>query len=648
MTIEIGKIFYISLLCVHLSSFFIYDVRNYSHGIEGTTKESSLNDLDARIASINQEIINIETLLKTELNSADISYLREEKKQLREEKKQLREERNQLRAEKFKLARLSHTGLQENNSCYCSTVNLIFCAYSDAQLQLIAEIRDIAAEVKELKKQRINSIGVNAGRPTGACTRSEWIQTLDANQLRINLRMFDNCRAPTADECTHMELPEDTLYTLTKVKGAHNDSRIIDTCELFRRQVATWRMDEIQMDTNSKHCPSIGSHKPDVLHRKRGRHGEQSICMVGEIKGMVSGDETAGDFSFEEIGQICDILQTALLVQPWRHFIYGYLTDCRRFEFFKASRLPSNEVVFERSGILMDFDGWAAFRMLCVQSESSLGFRDVSIKGWELQNWLGSGLTSAVFTATRTGGKSSSEEGDDASESVVCKLFLDRHSDGSNATHSRALRKREVRALRLLQDIDNVPKIVPNAPKKTACGLYVLLKSPVGMEIPSAVRLPISAYAPVVSTLKIAHERDVYHNDISPSNMFAVVPMLSVSASSSSSSSAAAAKVLLNDFGSASTLDEIRQGCKVGTRELYYELSPVACFGAAADLCALVRSVFVLTQYTFDPASVSTCHELDEIMVQQLVFWESALAYARGCDYQMLENLLKYGGRSMT
>ena len=112
---------------------------------------------------------------------------------------------------------------------------------------------------------------------------------------------------------------------------------------------------------------------------------------VGEIKG---GGE--GEFSHEEQGQICDFLQTCLSIQPWRSFVYGYLTDCRRFEFYRASKRESaglTEICFERTGIILGIEGWSMLRSLCCQDNVTLGYEDVHI------GWLGTGLTSAVFYA---------------------------------------------------------------------------------------------------------------------------------------------------------------------------------------------------------------------------------------------------------
>ena len=174
------------------------------------------------------------------------------------------------------------------------------------------------------------------------------------------LKHFRDC---SQRQCKHSKLPTAAQYKFTRMKEEPKTG--VGTRQLFADLVSSWRFDGIIIDTSSRNVPTIGSHKPHVLHRKDGMHGEQSVKVMGEIKGMRDSDEVGGEFSWEEVGQICDFLQTTLLIQPWRSFVYGYLTDCRRFEIFRASRAHDGIIVFERSGVLMDKAGWEALRKLC-------------------------------------------------------------------------------------------------------------------------------------------------------------------------------------------------------------------------------------------------------------------------------------------
>ena len=172
--------------------------------------------------------------------------------------------------------------------------------------------------------------------------------------------------------------------------------------------------------------------------RMAGRSGEQSIITADEIKAMLPVTNPHGEFSDEQVGQELDFLQMTLTVQAWRTFVYGFLADTRRFEFFRAMRDSTQGIIFERSGVYRDQDGWVALQTLLSQTDELLGFQDVTVPGWELGCWLGSGATSVVFSVNDSSSRLT----------AVCKMLISRE-DGM------AQRARELRALEVLQDQPN-------------------------------------------------------------------------------------------------------------------------------------------------------------------------------------------------
>ena len=452
------------------------------------------------------------------------------------------------------------------------------------------------------------------GKPKGPVTRSEWVKTLiGAEKITVNKDLINSLAKP--DLTDHLPLPTPELFLIVSRGEESRDKSIKGTRELFGDVISTWAVPNRTQDVSSTAVQTLGTHKPDHLMRLAGRSGEQSIITADEIKAMLDSKNPHGEFSDEQVGQELDFLQMTLILQAWRTFVYGFLTDTRRFEFFRAVRDPIKGITFERSGVYTDQDGWVALQTLLSQTDEILGFQDVTVAGWELASWLGNGATSVVFSVTSNANCSG--------PAAVCKMYISR-ADG------KAQREREVRALAVLHDQPNVPRPVPDAPEETRSGLSVLIKTPFGVTIPVQMRVPVSAYASLVSTLQIAHQRDLFHNDVSPSSMFAV------------HTGDAAYTVLLNDWGSAATAAEIAGGkVNIGTRDLYYNTSARDTFGAAADLCALVRSVFYLTQATFNSSDANTCVELDAIMEKQLPMWRAALGLARVADYDGLKALLQ-------
>jgi len=468
-----------------------------------------------------------------------------------------------------------------------------------------------------LKRQRLEIA------PLGPTTRSEWVKELcRENKLVVNIGMF---RGFTSSAPQSRMVPNHLVFKKYKVTEEPKDKRIKGTRQLFGDIIGAWKSNTLHHDVASRNTATIATHKPDVLHRAHGRGGEQSIVVVGEIKAMPSSVDKSSsflDFSDEESGQIVDFLQVCLAVQPWRMVVYGYLSDCRRFEFFKATRNKDGVIGFERSGLYIDKVGWDHLGLLLMQPFDALGFEDISVDGWIVDKYLGKGATSAVFSAKRI------LDG----VTAVCKIYLLPGEQGV------PLRYREVRALEVLKHDPHVPTVVPDGPVRTVSGRHIVLKIPIGFALQSDVRLSIAHYAPIVFSLRTAHSNDVFHNDIAPENLFAV------------SNGNGTYRVLLNDFGSATTLEEItdaRAGrLKIATRSLFYADSTGAIdFGKAPDLRALVRSVFYLTQNTFNPATIVTAGDLDAVMMGQIPFWRAALQLALAVDYAGLHSHLETTGR---
>ena len=377
-------------------------------------------------------------------------------------------------------------------------------------------------------------------------------------------------------------------------------------------------------DCEVRNKSSVGSHKPDYVQRSLAFAGEQGIVTLGEIKGIMDADR---EFSDEDVGQVLDFLQELLIKQCWRQWVFGFLTDGIRFEFFRGMRRNEDgRVSFTRSGLLSKGNGWSKLSQLLQQSDEVLGFSVIIVAGWQLGSSLGSGATTSVFVATSN---DAAVDGAAGGVTAVCKIFT-----GARATASR---DNEMRALRLLADDPHTPKIAADVHQTTSGGELgggggeqsypVLVVTPLGEALGvHGVRLPIHAYAPLVDTLLHAHNQHLCHIDVSGDNMFAVRQM-----------GGEGYEVLLNDWASSMTYAEVETAEKFFTHALYYD---VARMGPSEDLTALVRSVFVLTQCTF--SRVQTAAELDQIMRQQWS-WGVALERARASNYDAIRQFFLTG-----
>jgi hypothetical protein len=357
----------------------------------------------------------------------------------------------------------------------------------------------------------------------------------------------------------------------------------------------------------SRNTPTVGTFKPDYLLRQSaGQRGQHSIILVGEVKSMAARKGT--EFPDEEVGQILDFLKELLLVQGWRQWAFGFLTDTFRIEFFRAVRGVNGVIEFQRSTLFTAENGWKHLNQMMNGSDEALGFVPVEIPGWSLGAWLGSGSTASVFAA------SSREHGE-----AVCKVYLKENDP---------CRENEARALHLLKDDPSTPTIIENSPSATVAGNSVILVTPKGVKLGlnGGARVPIKSFSNIVDTLEASHMLGLCHCDVCPDNMYGVARR----------GRHQLFDVILNDWGSSMMISEINS-VEPLTHPRYNDVDKL---GFEEDLAALVRSVFELTQLTFQP--VNSANELDVIMQSQWL-WGAALQLALDRNYAALKLFFNEG-----
>lgn len=97
----------------------------------------------------------------------------------------------------------------------------------------------------------------------------------------------------------------------------------------------------------------IGTKSPDsVFYDGCNKAGYASITIEGEVKG---GGQ--GDFPGNEIGQLTDVMERLLRLQPFRNKLYGFLTDGRRFLFVLCT-IVGGEYTFEHTEVYTGRAGW--------------------------------------------------------------------------------------------------------------------------------------------------------------------------------------------------------------------------------------------------------------------------------------------------
>ena len=98
--------------------------------------------------------------------------------------------------------------------------------------------------------------------------------------------------------------------------------------------------------------PTVGKKRPDCVFYEANKTGNAAITLIGEVK---SGGD--GNFADEDIGQLTDVTTRVMRLQPFRRYILSFLTDGRRFQFYRCRRVKS-DYSFEYSSIFEGKEAW--------------------------------------------------------------------------------------------------------------------------------------------------------------------------------------------------------------------------------------------------------------------------------------------------
>lgn len=109
------------------------------------------------------------------------------------------------------------------------------------------------------------------------------------------------------------------------------------------------------LDPEAYRRQSFGHRKPDVVAYECLKSGAFAITLIGDCKGASSLDK---DFHEAEIGHILDMSKELLTkFQVFRYMMISFLTDGRRFQFFKMKR-EEGEFHFSQSKVYTNTSGW--------------------------------------------------------------------------------------------------------------------------------------------------------------------------------------------------------------------------------------------------------------------------------------------------
>eukprot|EP01036_Dinobryon_divergens_P036525 gene36525-47580_t len=268
---------------------------------------------------------------------------------------------------------------------------------------------------------------------------------------------------------------------------------------------------------------SFDGRKPDVVSYEAGCTGSLAITFIGDVKRR---SMASVDFTDQEQGHILDMGFDLMNIQRHRLFLICFLTDGFRFQFFKIDRREGNEYYSQYSVVFKGLSGWQILAGLFSVPLIDIGFASIKLRGYSLRELLGYGRFSAVYSAVK----------DDTGREVVVKVF-----SGDDDGRGVIMRDNETRILSELLRGNNdgsssssssssednspishhVPQVIEVG--QTICVKPVLVLDKIGyplQPLDKGVRAYMEDFAALVRVVQYAHGLDIFHRDISISNIF--------------------------------------------------------------------------------------------------------------------------------
>lgn len=355
--------------------------------------------------------------------------------------------------------------------------------------------------------------------------------------------------------------------------------------------------------------------KPDIVAYVKPLSGSLAIYMIGDLKPSEDTDDY--DFNEAQIGHVLDMVKELLQnVQPWRLSFISFLTDTRRFQFFRTFKTSSNSYSHHQSSIFKKLDGFRLLLSLILADPSEYGYEDCTIPQIEYSTLLGSSNKKYVFAGVYQ------------QKNVIIKIFENEHS-----------KSREATILQRLQQLsqaksDLVPVLVDDS-IRTINNKYAIIMSPRCLPVQPCYShegvIGEIVYgqdiADLVLLLEVIHtELGIIHRDIKPSNIFKIN-----------------GHIFLNDWGSAvfQSDDLIPYEGTFGFSS--QPLSKLHIPKPEDDLLSLAKSAYIMlfNQNLPDPNSIINIEQYWNIRFHSNCLWKEIERNSKEKQYARLALLYK-------
>ena len=338
--------------------------------------------------------------------------------------------------------------------------------------------------------------------------------------------------------------------------------------------------------------------------------------------------------------------------QSWRLSVHTYLTDTRRFQFFRTDRLRDGTYKYYISDLMNEKKGWAYWIAMHEISMSMVGYTPPVFEGLYVKGLLASSSKSTVFRAASKSASGSSvsaadrdDEEADSDTDVAVKVYLDAKK-ATEAEREKVMTMNvysSVAAYRTLHPTVSIAGVIPilRGSQKScqfrgcrSCPMIVLDR--VGSRVQPGHNGEIvrgSDLAQLVRLLQLVHtEMNLVHRDLKPDNI--VVRN---------------GEIYLLDWGTATKANKITSyagtpGFRVSRpvhtdRGMSHKPSP------ADDLLQLARAAYCML-FDIPPPSVDVCPTLDAEDEEwnnrfNSSIWIRIVSVCRVCEYSELADLFE-------
>ena len=476
------------------------------------------------------------------------------------------------------------------------------------QAEQHAKLKEEQAKQHAELKEEVENLKKNRSRK-GTTTQAQFVELLlKHNELRIAKQ--EEVWSGVAQE---LPLPKDTQIEPRENAKESNSRNKADpsTVQYIVSNVLTLLKEHFEKKGGNKSRPdpdaykkvSFGSRKPDIVNYTKDCTGSLAITAFGDCK-----RRDTGDFTNEEIGHILDMALAFMeCVSYYRQFVIVFLTDGKRWQFFRVLRHGKEKLVYLHAPVIDDGTmGWKHYVALLTADLTDVGYWEPTLPHTTLKYPLGRGGSAVAYQATYN------------KKNVVAKVF-DRDKIKSFEREGSALDElanqntKGVPRIDARVDVENTTDSLPGK---------ALIVSPVG-EVIDKESLYGKHLKELVEIVRKSHGCGLLHRDIKPDNVYLWEKSM-----------------LLNDWSSAIKASE--QGADwEGT--LGFSVNPhdpdFNLGGQVRDLISVVRTAYTLL-FQVRPPGKEDAHKFWKKHIREGTLWHNAMEHAKRKQYEKLGELL--------